>query len=78
MGARRAHLAPKDPESIPGATTPSSRWRLDDGGHIDDALSELRRARFHVVRLRKDPKLRKRLLRQVAETERALAERAAR
>ncbi len=50
-----------------------ARWCIDHRAHLDEAVRELRRARLHVKRLRKDPTLRARLLEQLAEMEGRLA-----
>jgi hypothetical protein len=49
-----------------------ARWCIDNSAHRDDARRELRRARAHAARLRKDEELRTRLLAQVAEFEKLL------
>lgn len=49
-----------------------ARWCIDNRAHHDDALRELRSARVHAGRLRKDRELRTRLSEQVTEFEKLL------
>lgn len=49
-----------------------ARWCIDNEANREFALSELRRAKLRVARLRRDRSLRKRLLSQIADFERLL------
>ena len=49
-----------------------ARWCIDNRAHRDDARRELRRARAHAGRLRKNEELRVRLLAQAGEFEKLL------